>query len=111
MAGVAQERAALSEQAQTTSVKTKYRLRRDTARTWAIDRQVNKNSSLVWASWKWGSLEAMACLFLHLSVPETEALTCYEQIVGAIAAAEGRVHHALSQAVNTSVGGELVLEL
>ncbi len=111
MAGVAQERAALSEHDPITTNKTKYRLRRDTARTWAIDRQVNKNSSLVWASWKWGSLEAMGRLFLHLSLPETEALTCYEQIVGATAAAEGRVHHAMSQAVSTSGGGELVVEL
>ena len=110
MAGVAQERAALSEQ-QAQSVKQKYRLRRDTARTWAVDRLVNKNGSSVWAGWKWGSLEAMTRLFLHLSMQETEALTCYEQIVGAIAAAEGRVHHALSQAVRASVGGELVLEL
>ncbi len=103
--------AILSEQIQTSTNTSKYRLRRDGARTWAIDRLVTKKGNQVWTPWKYGPIEAVARIFLHVSMPETEALTCYKQIVGAIAAAEGRVQHALSMAAHTPGGGELVLEL
>lgn len=111
MAGVAQGRAALSEQAQLIDTTTQYRLRRDSARTWAVDRRVKRNGDLEWTGWKWGSLEAMARLFLHLSMPEAQALTCFEQIAGVVAAAETRVLTAVEQALTVSPAGELVLEL
>lgn len=83
----------------------RYRIRRDTARTWVLERLVRRAGGTAWQGWKYGSLELLAQLLLNLAIPTDQAFLEAADIRATIAAAEARVLKSLELATAGQPGG------
>lgn len=77
---------------------TRYRLRRETGRSWCIDRLVKRGGRLDWEPFKWGPVEAMVRLLFNLTMPSNAAAQSAADIAEMIRRAEENILKALTLA-------------